>query len=142
MSSQQRSVSPPWQVLAGAGPGTRTRLQDVVGGVFLNASYGIGYDVERHVFEVLASLRCAPWFASYYQLRLALDDPPLPGLDGFHPLPNYISFRPFYRLGWPGAYTGGALFQPGLGDRLVHAYYRHLRWRLKPLERRLGLKKK
>ncbi|PNW78213.1 hypothetical protein CHLRE_09g386734v5 [Chlamydomonas reinhardtii] len=121
-----------WQVLAPGG-------QDVVGGVFLNTSYGIGYDVERHVFQVLSALRCAPWFTAYYQLRLALDDPPLPALDGFHPLPNYISFRPFYRLGWSGAYMG--LFRPSLGDRLVHAYYRVLRWRLKPLERRLKGKK-
>lgn len=49
------------------------------------------------MFQVLSALRCAPWFTAYYQLRLALDDPPLPALDGFHPLPNYISFRPFYR---------------------------------------------
>ncbi|KXZ50629.1 hypothetical protein GPECTOR_15g313 [Gonium pectorale] len=106
-------------------------------GFLAGAAVG-GYDVERYVYDVLAGLRCAPWFPAYASGRaLAGEEPLVTDLDGFHPVPDYTTFRDYYRGGWTGPVESLALPPLGWADRLSAWYQGGLRWRLRPLGRKL-----
>ncbi|GFR52395.1 hypothetical protein Agub_g14905 [Astrephomene gubernaculifera] len=132
-----------WQLLQPHG----LRVTDVLygnGTTIVNTSsitqgavIGAGYDIERFVYSVLVSLRCAPWFPAYYSARLRMGDPPQPPLQGFHPLPDYTTFRDYYRKGWHGNFAPIVRPPLTLNDHLTAWYYGGPRWTLRPWERRL-----
>ncbi|GLC36605.1 hypothetical protein PLESTM_000470500 [Pleodorina starrii] len=119
-----------WQVLQ---PSLRSVAETIYG-----SGAAAGYDIEKFAYHVLRAFRCAPWFSSYHAARMRMGESALPAaLDGFHPLPDYITFRDFYRAGWKGDFDG--LVHPpfSLGDRLVSWYQGKPRWWLRPMGRKL-----
>ncbi|GLC36242.1 hypothetical protein PLESTB_001364800 [Pleodorina starrii] len=115
-----------WQVLQPSG-------RDVAEVIYGNT----GYDVEHFVYRVLRGFRCASWFESYHAARVSVGEAALPSLDGFHPLPDFITFRDFYRKGWTGNFEDLAHPPLSLGDRLVSWYRGKPWWWLRPWGRRL-----
>ncbi|GLI66684.1 hypothetical protein VaNZ11_010617 [Volvox africanus] len=120
-----------WQVLQ---PNRRSVAEVIYGG---SEAGGAGYDVERFVYDTLRAFRCASWFDSYHADRLRMNETPAASLDGFHPLPDYITFRDFYRYGWTGNFEDLAHPPFSLGDRLVSWYYGKPRWWFRRLNRNL-----
>ncbi|GIL63128.1 hypothetical protein Vafri_17254 [Volvox africanus] len=106
-----------WQVLQ---PNRRSVAEVIYSG---NVTGGAGYDVERFVYDTLRAFRCAPWFDSYHAARVRMGETTAVSLDGFHPVPDYITFRDFYRAGWTGNFEDLVHPPLRLGDRLVSWYF-------------------
>ncbi|GIL68802.1 hypothetical protein Vafri_22039 [Volvox africanus] len=118
-----------WQVLQ---PNRRSVAEVIYSG---NVTGGAGYDVERFVYDTLRAFRCASWFDSYHAARVRMGETTTVSLDGFHPVPDYITFREFYRAGWSGNFEDLVHPPLRLGDRLVSWYYEKPRWWFRRLSR-------